>query len=258
MFTVYARSRSGYLFRFLKVTRGKSYKTMNLPLLDLAEVQAPLPEVIEDQLTVSDDVVIVAFNRRGNLLAGGCQNGTVVIWDFDTHGVARSLEGHEGCVTAVSWSRSSRRLLTSSQEGTLYMWDVLNATPLQSVHLGGEIGHAALHPCSRSLCLTCITSGERGGQAFLINLESPAEPPVPLLALGGDSTAELAGNNEPTSNVTFACFASEGSLTMVGTSRGTVHVVKTQTQEVVTMLRMPGARARGAHTRARRSKRVCS
>jgi hypothetical protein len=51
-----------------------SLDAQNLALLDLAEVQAPLPEVIEDRLTAADDVVLCAFNRRGNLLAGGCRS----------------------------------------------------------------------------------------------------------------------------------------------------------------------------------------
>jgi len=34
------------------------------------------------------------FNRKGNFLATGLNNGKCVIWDFDTKGVARVLKGH--------------------------------------------------------------------------------------------------------------------------------------------------------------------
>ena len=97
---------------------------MNLALIDPFELHNELPEMIEAKLQVSGAVVVCAFNRRGNLLAGGCSDNRVVVWDFETHGVARVLEAHTGSVTAVSWTRSSRRLLSASVDGSLIMWEV--------------------------------------------------------------------------------------------------------------------------------------
>ena len=99
---------------------------MNLTLIDPFQLHAELPEVIEDKLELKDqEIVVCAFSRRGNLLAGGCRGGSVVVWDFDTHGVARVFEGHAGCVTAVAWTRSSRRLFSASADGSLVLWEVL-------------------------------------------------------------------------------------------------------------------------------------
>ena len=76
-----------------------------------------LPEVVETTLKISGgaDVLTTAFNKRGNLLAGGCSDGRVVVWDFDTYGIARELRGHAGPVTSVSWTRSSRRVLSGDR-----------------------------------------------------------------------------------------------------------------------------------------------
>ena len=214
---------------------------MNLPLLDLAEVQAPLPEVIEDKLTVADDVVVCTFNRRGNLLAGGCRNGMIVVWDFDTHGVAQTFTQHRGRITSISWTRSSRLLLSSSVEGTLILWDVVHGSAVHTVNLGGDLIHAALHPRSRSLALVCVTSSSTAGQAFLIGLDPSAKERTPLLTPQSDPSDTAGSSQQP--NATFACFTHDGSMALVGTSRGTVHVVRTQTQEELIVLRMPGGAA---------------
>ena len=58
------------------------------------------PEVIEDTLEAGQ-AVTVKFNRRGTLLAAGCSDGTIVVWDFDTRGVSRSLVGHVKTVTSL-------------------------------------------------------------------------------------------------------------------------------------------------------------
>ena len=81
---------------------------MNLELVDPFELHSELPEVFEAKIE-DGDVAVCAFNRRGNLLAGGCTDGKVIVWDFDTHGVSRTFEGHTASVTSVAWTRSSRR-----------------------------------------------------------------------------------------------------------------------------------------------------
>lgn len=58
------------------------------------------PEVIEDTLE-NGPAVTVRFNLRGTLLAAGCSDGTIIIWDFDTRGVSRTLIGHVKIVTSL-------------------------------------------------------------------------------------------------------------------------------------------------------------
>ena len=181
---------------------------------------------------MADDITVCAFNRRGNLLAGGCANGVVVVWDFDTHGVAQQLLGHTEKVTAVSWTRSSRRLLSSSSEGKLILWDVLTATATQTVVLDGEINHAALHPRRRALALACVSSGAAAGQAFLVDLGTGAAPTPQPLVLGGASEGV---------NATFACFSKEGDQTLVGTSKGAVHILDTATKAELKCVQLGGS-----------------
>ena len=216
---------------------------MNLALLYHADLQAPLPEVIEDKLTAPDEVLQVAFNRRGNMLAGGCRNGAVIVWDFDTHGIAQTLTGHKAPVTSVSWTRSSRRLLSSSTEGVLILWDVLSGEVVQSIDLQAEALHAALHPRSRSLCLACVGTGA-ACQALLISLQPAAEQRINLLPPpADDGAAGGEGGGGKKTSVSYACFTSDGAMTMVGTSRGAVHFLRTSTQEELFTVQLPGASA---------------
>ena len=155
---------------------------MNLALLDSELFE--LPEIIEDRLSVAEEVVVCAFNRRGNLLAGGCAKGAVVIWDFDTHGLARHLVAHSGRITGVHWTRSSRKLISSSVDGNMVVWDVLNSAAVQTLNLGGEVLQSALHPRRRTLCLACVNSVETAGEACLVSLQPGSESHVALLPNG--------------------------------------------------------------------------
>ena len=239
-------------------SRTTACRAQNLALLDLAEVQAPLPEVIEDKLTAQDDVLVCAFNRRGNLLAGGCRNGAVNIWDFDTHGVAQTLVGHTQRVSSVSWTRSSRRLLSGSADGKLILWDVLRGVATQTVDLEAEVGHAALHPRQRALSLACVGTAA-AAQAFIVGLKTPDDPRLPLMAApegaaaaadGGGGGASSAGAPAPDAEVkrregtvSFACFACDGAMVMLGTTRGTCHLLDTSTRTELHSLRLPGGAA---------------
>jgi len=42
-----------------------------------------------------------SFNRRGSLLAVGCNDGRVVVWDFLTRGIAKIISAHVHPVTSV-------------------------------------------------------------------------------------------------------------------------------------------------------------
>ena len=203
---------------------------MNLALLDSELFE--LPEIVEDKLTVPDEVLVCAFNARGNLLAGGCKGGGVVVWDFDTHGVARTMLAHTGRVTSVQWTRSSRKLLSSSMDGRLIVWDVLTSAVLHQLGLGGEVLHAVLHPRKRTLCLACVGAGA-AGQAYLIPLHAgderrvalmpPTESAAPDAAAPVDATGSAEGGAPAKRHaLTAGCFSKDGVLVLVGTSRGAI------------------------------------
>jgi WD40 repeat protein len=48
----------------------------------------------------------------------------VLLWDFDTKTVARTLTGHAMTVNSVHWARNGRRLASASSDWTVILWDV--------------------------------------------------------------------------------------------------------------------------------------
>ena len=66
---------------------------MNLNLLE--SFGQNYPEEHDGNLeTDSSSVALTcAYNRRGTLLAVGCNDGRIVIWDFVTRGIAKMISG---------------------------------------------------------------------------------------------------------------------------------------------------------------------
>jgi COMPASS component SWD1 len=58
--------------------------------------------------------------------AAGCENGEVVIWDFETRVVARTFKPHNQAVTCLAWGRSGHHLHSGSSDGEVSVWDILN------------------------------------------------------------------------------------------------------------------------------------
>jgi len=51
--------------------------------------------------TLDDFASCARFNSTGRFIAAGRADGWTTVWDLDTRGVLRSLEGHRDKVTAV-------------------------------------------------------------------------------------------------------------------------------------------------------------
>mmetsp|Transcript_20529 Transcript_20529/g.48716 ORF Transcript_20529/g.48716 Transcript_20529/m.48716 type:complete len:451 (+) Transcript_20529:114-1466(+) len=212
---------------------------MNLELVDPFELHSELPEVIEAKLE-DGDVAVCAFNRRGNLLAGGCTDGKVLIWDFDTHGVSRTFEGHTKSVTAIAWTRSSRRLFSASADGTLLVWEVLTGNRLAQVDLGVPVHLAVLHPRNRDLCLACVQAQGAPGAIYLQHLRKPEQRTSLLPAETADDAASSANAKR---GAAVACFDQTGERVLMATARGVVHVASVPGGELLATVQVPGGAA---------------
>ena len=209
---------------------------MNLELVDPFELHSELPEVFEAKIE-DGDVAVCAFNRRGNLLAGGCTDGKVIVWDFDTHGVSRTFEGHTASVTSVAWTRSSRRLFSASADGTLLVFEVLTGNRLAKVDVGVPVHLAVLHPRNRDLCLACAQAQGAPGAIYLQHLRNPEERTSLLPAEAADEAASSANAKR---GAAVACFDQTGERVLMATARGVVHVAALPGGEVLATVQVPG------------------
>ncbi|GFR40767.1 hypothetical protein Agub_g1380, partial [Astrephomene gubernaculifera] len=223
---------------------------MNRRLLDPFQFTA-LPEHIEEYLD-HGLALCMAFNRRGTLLASGTREGQVVLWDFDTRGVASVLSGHEGPVTSVSWSRDGRYLLSGSEDQRVILWNVADGSQLSRVSLGCPVLRVALFPnpggppapsgaspsapsgspssgpsAPPQLGLVCLAEGP----PVLLDLFSQRREPLP----GAGEGVEVAGGGS------VALFSRNGELVISGHLRGLLTVIDTAARRIVDVVRVPNS-----------------
>lgn len=117
---------------------------MNLLLSDDYLLQ-DYPENITNTIR-SGHATCLRFNRKGEYLASGRVDGTVVIWDLDTMGVARKLRGHSKSISSLSWSRCGRYLLSACQGWKAILWDLQDGKRVREVRFKAPVYIAELHP----------------------------------------------------------------------------------------------------------------
>ncbi|KAG2498136.1 hypothetical protein HYH03_003894 [Edaphochlamys debaryana] len=212
---------------------------MNRRLLDVFQ-SVELPEVIEEYLD-HGTALCMAFNRRGTLLASGTREAQVVLWDFETRGVAAILSGHTGPVTSLAWSRTGRQLLSGSEDGRLVLWDVLAAKQIAMVTLPAPVTRVSLSPRAPFTALACLAEGlprlvDLGGGSAeaLPTAGEPAEAaPAREKERGGAGGGGAGGG-------VLAIMSRGGDLVVGCQIKGALCVVDTASRRIVDIVRLPG------------------
>lgn len=99
--------------------------------------------------------VTCTFNKRGTLLAVGCNDGRIVIWDFLTRGIAKIISAHVHPVCSLSWSRNGHKLLSASTDNNVCIWDVLSGECDQKYRFPSPILKVQFHPRNPNKFLVC-------------------------------------------------------------------------------------------------------
>ena len=117
---------------------------MNLLLSDDYLLQ-DWPNTITNMIR-SGHAHVLRFNRKGDYLASGRVDGTVIIWDLETMGVARKLRGHSQSINSLSWSKCGRYLLSACSGWKALLWDLEDGSKIREVRFRAPIFMAELHP----------------------------------------------------------------------------------------------------------------
>lgn len=235
---------------------------MNLSLQDPFAVAKEYPETLTHTLQYGHSVVI-QFNYKGDYLASGLSDGSIVIYDLMSNGgIVAHLEkgGHTRPVSSISWSSCGRYLLTSSQDWCCNLWDLnrvnrdddheLEAGPIiRRVKFDGPIWLAMLHPKNHFL----FTASLYEDSPVFVDLSIESNIKVHLLSTvplplqqaeeneeqsnqAGDSDDEKASRKKKkdkhmTLVTTFT--PGDGSYIFTGTSKGWLNIISTDTLQLV-------------------------
>lgn len=187
--------------------------TLSLSLLEPSNLES-VPEEFDGVLECSSLAICCAFNRRGSLLAVGCNDGRIVIWDFLTKGVARCIPAHLGYpVCSICWSRNGQRLVSASLDNTVAVWQVLTSECLVRVKLPSPILKSQLNPRNDKFLLVCPLKY----QSILVELDYDNGIAQHVL-LPSDPT-------EPDPNV-ISTFDRRGQYIYSGNARGRLSIIK--------------------------------
>ncbi|XP_075224738.1 retinoblastoma binding protein 5 [Lycorma delicatula] len=126
---------------------------MNLELLE--SFGQNYPEEFDGTLDCISLAVTCAFNKRGTLLAVGCNDGRIVIWDFLTRGIAKIICAHMHPVCSISWSRNGHKLLSASTDNTVCIWDVLSGECELKYRFPSPVLKVQFQPRNDRLFLVC-------------------------------------------------------------------------------------------------------
>jgi WD40 repeat protein/serine/threonine protein kinase len=143
-----------------------------------------------------------AFSPDGKLIAtgGNDPSGFVQLWDASSGRLVRKLDGHTDAALHVTFSRDSKRLLTSSYDKTARLWDVATGRTLKSF-----VGHdwwvwdAEFSPDEKS-----IVTASQDGTVIVWPVETGAagpmftghQGPVYAVSFAADGKHVVSGGND--------------------------------------------------------------
>ncbi|XP_051549892.1 retinoblastoma-binding protein 5-like isoform X1 [Myxocyprinus asiaticus] len=191
---------------------------MNLELLETFGQN--YPEEADGTLDCISMALTCTFNRWGTLLAVGCNDGRIVIWDFLTRGIAKIISAHIHPVCSLSWSRDGHKLLSASTDNIVSQWDVLTGDCDQRFRFPSPILKLQCHPRDMDKVLVC-----------------PMKSAPVLLTLSDSKHVVLPVDDDSDLNV-VAAFDRRGEYIYTGNAKGKILVLNTDKQDLVASFRV--------------------
>ncbi|KAK1144652.1 chromatin binding protein [Aspergillus melleus] len=205
---------------------------MNLSLIDPFVLAQDYPDTLTEKLR-SGHATSLRFNRKGDYLASGRVDGTVVIFDIETNGVARKLRGHTRQIQSLSWSRDGRYLLSSSQDWKCILWDLKDGSRVRTVRFEAPVYIAELHPYNHLLFVASLFEE----QPVLVDVSSPKPikrilPSAPFRPKSEEVDPAVVAKQAAQDAKQSTCvtiFTALGNHIIAGTSKGWINIIETQT-----------------------------
>ena len=109
-------------------------------------------------------ILALAFSPDGKIIASGCIDNTVQLWDTEKGVKLATLRGHKGWVTAVAFSADGKTLASGDANKAIKLWDV-DTLKEHTTLLGHKNTICALTfaPKGASPYSECLASGSSDG-----------------------------------------------------------------------------------------------
>ncbi len=108
-----------------------------------------------------------AWSPDGKLLAVGCSDKTVRIWDTATGQMRHTLRGHTGGVIGVSWIGSNTSFCSIARDQMLCIWDLMQGTLLRTIRRPSPILSVTGSPTS-----TLVAIGSLDGMISVLDFRA--------------------------------------------------------------------------------------
>ncbi|KAJ2904514.1 chromatin binding protein [Zalerion maritima] len=207
---------------------------MNLLLSDDYLIQDH-PEVLNHTIR-SGHSTCLRFNRKGNYLASGRVDGTVVLWDMDTMGVARKLRGHSKGISSLCWSRCGRYLLSACRGWLVILWDLQDGKKERQIRVRAPVFTAELNPTNRhQIIVACYEEDFIYCDAMNKLSRKYVLPSAPKRddSEVDEATKEKWAKEDAKTMTTAAIFTPSGKHILAGTNKGRVNVINSNTREII-------------------------
>ncbi len=97
-----------------------------------------IPGVAEDEIRL--------YSNNDKIVAYGTSSHHINIWDTEKRKIIFSLSGHTGSVLGLAFCRSNTRLISSSSDNSIRIWDLLSGKLVATAFLFGESDYLIVLP----------------------------------------------------------------------------------------------------------------
>ncbi|MCJ1313311.1 TOR complex subunit lst8 [Agyrium rufum] len=142
---------------------------------------------------------VILCTDKKYLAAAGCEE--VKLYDIRSQNTSPflSFTGHTGNVTGVAFHCEGKWMVTSSEDGTVKVWDTRTATVQRNYHHGNPVNDVVIHPNQGEL-ISCDRAGnvriwDLGENKCTHQLIPEEDVSVSSVTVATDGTLLCAGNN---------------------------------------------------------------
>lgn len=111
-------------------------------------------QLMGTSITAPSDILSMVWCKSSDLLALGCDDFSIYVYDSLTRKLARRFVGHRGPLVDLSFDTRGLRVLTASLDGTIRAWDLPSGRSLLKLDCEDVPTSIAMAPCGSYMAST--------------------------------------------------------------------------------------------------------